>query len=249
MTASPISPVSWAMTSAGAFRAELTARAGNGAGPLCPAVRARAGSDRQRRQSGLHRGGGRSRNAGDPGAPWGSAMPPHVSGAIRGWHHGRIRAMRSAAGARASDQADAGDPEGAGRRRPIPMPPSPSSTAFSPACRRACSFSRCSWRGRNFWTCWRTVVGSAPRLAALSGAQSGHPGCAAGCGFSRAACRRAPSWTRASARRLTGSYEEMLDGGAPLRPRRDLPRRRADRGWRRPGRAGRPGAWPISPKR
>ena len=25
-------------------------------------------------------------------------MPPHVSGAIRGWHHGRIRAMRSASG-------------------------------------------------------------------------------------------------------------------------------------------------------
>ena len=47
----------------------------------------------------------------------------HVSGAIRGWHHGRIRAMRSARARELLTKLTAGDPGGAGRRRPIPMRP------------------------------------------------------------------------------------------------------------------------------
>ena len=53
------------------------------------------------RQSGFHWRGGRSGNAGNA-ARMGFRDPAQVSGAIRGWHHGRIRATRSAAPASCS---------------------------------------------------------------------------------------------------------------------------------------------------
>ena len=80
---------------------------------------------------------------------WAFAMPHHVADAIRGWHHGRIRATRSARARELLTKLVPALLDSAGGDAPIPMRPSRSSTASSPICRPACSSSRCSWRVRN----------------------------------------------------------------------------------------------------
>ena len=80
------------------FRGRAVDDAAPGGEPLRRAVRGRAGAGaarRHRRQPGVHRRRRRSRHAGAPWSGWASAMCRLVDAAVRGWHHGRCRAMRS----------------------------------------------------------------------------------------------------------------------------------------------------------
>ena len=77
-----------------------------------------------------------------------------ISNIVRNWHHGRYRATRSE---RARQILTEMMPR---LLRPSPAPPtptrpSPGSTSSSPACPRACRFSRCSTPIRRCWTWWR----------------------------------------------------------------------------------------------
>ena len=187
----PISPASWAMTTPPRSAPALTRDAGDRAGPLCPAVRSATPTAGSAGQSGLHRRRGRSRNPRNPGAPWAFAMPAHVSGAIRGWHHGRIRAMRSAARARAADQADAG---AARRRWPRTADPDAAFAQFDRFLSGLPSgvqlFSLFLARPQFLQSAGAASCGSAPRLADHLARNAGHARCAAGC---RISCRRLPS--------------------------------------------------------
>ena len=157
--------------------------------------------------------------------------PAHVSAAIRGWHHGRIRAMRSQRARELLTKlvpailkalAGAADPDVAFTQFDRFLSSLPSGVQL---------FSLFLARPQ-FLELLAKIVGATPTACHLSGAQSGRAGCAAGSGISEPACRRAPSWMQASPAWSTGSYEEMLDARAPLCARSDLPRRCADRGRR-----------------
>ena len=126
----------------------------------------------------------------------GFGAPSQVAAAIRGWHHGRIPAMRSA---RARElltpphthththtpppppppppppQVDPRDPESCWPKPPIPTPPSCNSTASFPTCRRGCSFFPSSWPSRNSSICWPKWWVRRPGWRSIPGACARHP--------------------------------------------------------------------------
>ena len=70
----------------------------------------------------------------------GYTRAPEIIALVRGWHHGRYPAVRSA---RARELLTEVQPVlvEASPRRPIPISPSSASTGSSPRCRRGCSCS------------------------------------------------------------------------------------------------------------
>ena len=81
-------------------------------------------------------------------AGMGYSQPSQVIATVRGWHHGRYPAVRSAR-ARARPRCN----RCSSRRSPTPpirIGHSPASTSSSPNCRRACSSSRCCARTQAF---------------------------------------------------------------------------------------------------
>ena len=111
----------------------------------------------------------------------------HVSGAIRGWHHGRIRAMRSARARELLTKlmpailkalAATADPDAAFVQFDRFLSDLPSGVQL---------FSLFLARPE-FLDLLAKVVGSAPRLATHLARDARHPGCAAGCGFPAHAC-------------------------------------------------------------
>ena len=163
----------------------------------------------------------------------GFSDPAHVSAAIRGWHHGRVRAMRSARARELLTKlipailkalAGAADPD-------VAFNLSSDRFLFQPAIRRPAllavpgpaPLSRAAGQNR----------GRDAKTGDLSGAQPCCDGRAAGSGIPRAGCRRAPSWMRASRAWSPAAMKTMLDAARRFTPRGgDLPGRRADR-WNR----------------
>ena len=84
-----------------------------------------------------------------PWRGWGSPTRPRCPQTIRGWHHGRIPATRTERGPRAVHPPGAAAAGGRRRRPARRTRPSTASPTSSPACRRACSCSRCSWPSRS----------------------------------------------------------------------------------------------------
>ena len=72
------------------------------------------------RQSRLHRRRGRSRHAARRCAAWASRDPATVAALVRGWHHGRYRATRSARARELLTELMPALLDGARRDRPIP---------------------------------------------------------------------------------------------------------------------------------
>ena len=113
----------------------------------------------------------RPRHARHPGARWASRTRPRSRRRIRGWHHGHIRATRSA---RARELLTELMPR---LLQALAQPARPrrrvqaASTSSSPACRPACSSSRCSAPTRGCSTLLADLMGVAPRLAATSARQ------------------------------------------------------------------------------
>ena len=176
-------------------------------------------------------------------------MPPHVSGAIRGWHHGRIRAMRSARARELLTKlmpailealAATADPDAAFAQFDRFLSNLPSGVQL---------FSLFLARPE-FLELLAQVVGSAPRLAAASGAHARHLGRAAGCRFPEHACRRAPQLDGQSrSASLSGAYEEQLDGARRFAREENFRVGVQIGGRRGQGRAGRPGLCPHRRKR
>ena len=133
-------------------------------------------------------------------------------GAIRGWHHGRIRATRSARARELLTKLVPAILLGAGgdrRSRCGLRPVRPLS--LQPAGRRAAVLA-VPGAAAIFGACWPRSWARRRRLADSSGAQSRHARCAAGCGFSEPHCRRARELdARLRAAWSRGSYEDMLD--------------------------------------
>ena len=71
-------------------------RAGTRAGPLRSSFRAQSGADTRRRQHGVCRRSRRSRNPAGAGRAWATSAPRRVIAGVRGWHHGRYPAVRTA---------------------------------------------------------------------------------------------------------------------------------------------------------
>ena len=115
--------------------------------------------------------------------------------------------------ARAADRADAGAARGASARRDAPTRRFCASTSSSPACRPACSSSRCSQSNPPLLELLATIMGAAPRLAdiitrrphVLDGLLDPASACRN--------CRRATISPSGSTAFLAGvdRYEEVLD--------------------------------------
>ena len=170
------------------------------------------------RQSGLHRRGGRPGNPRRPCRPWASATPPHVSAAIRGWHHGRIRAMRSQRARELLTKlmpailkalAGAADPDAAFTQFDRFLSSLPSGVQLFSLFLARPQFLDLLAQDRG--------LGAAP--GHLSGAQSRHPGCAAGCGFPQppAVARRA-GCSASRAQLHAAAMKSMLDAARAASP-------------------------------
>ena len=157
-------------------------------------------------------------------------MPPHVSGAIRGWHHGRIRAMRSQRARELLTKlmpailkalAATADPDVAFTQFDRFLSNLPSGVQL---------FSLFLARPQ-FLDLLAKIVGSAPRLASYLARNPAILDALLDADFLSRLPSRAELDAALRARQLRGSYEEVLDGGAALRPRGNLPRR-ACRSWK-----------------
>ena len=180
--------------SADAFRAALTRVLENCAGPLCPAVRKRAGSDRRRRAIWSSPAWRKipetlktlaAMGFGDAAA---CLRPPSAAGIMAASAPcARQRArelLTKLMPAILKALAGAADPDAAFTQFDRFLSSLPSGRAAVLAVPGAAAIPGAAGQDRG--------LGAA--AGQLSGAQSGHAGCAAGCGFSRAGCRRAPSW-------------------------------------------------------
>ena len=139
------SPPSSAIADARRFPGRAAATAAPRRGPLCRAVR---GGAEPRRPGGNLVFTGTDDDPDTLRDAAGARLPrcrATSAGVVRGWHHGRYRATRIAARARAADRADAGAAaRRCGETRRARPGAAATSTASSATCRPACSCSRCS---------------------------------------------------------------------------------------------------------
>ncbi len=135
------------------FDAAVSGDAGDGERPLRRPVRRGRGPVQPVRQPGLHRRGGRSGDAGDPGADGLLPARPGVGPDPRlGTPAGRPRPA-APAGASCSPAW----PRACWRRPRLPAPPTPPSIASptsSQGLRPACRSCRCSWPSRSCCSSW-----------------------------------------------------------------------------------------------